>query len=208
MRKRLAGLVLALTVWSASGAAAQVAWDSPMLLPPRPANGFGLYLMEAAFGDLGVMATWRGTRSFGLRFGLAEQDFDNDLAVFGGVDFSGTLARASADFPLDASWVVGVGLSAENNVLLSFPFGVTLGRTLPAEGATFTPYGTPRLMVDACLGDDDDFPGRRGCFGNDDLDLDFAIDLGVDVALRQGWTIRFGITLGGDRDALAIGILF
>src|SRR5690606_40933146 len=57
--------------------------------------GFGLYLMEAAFGDLGVMATWRGTRSVGFRFGIAEQNFDDDIAIFGGVDFSGTLTRAS-----------------------------------------------------------------------------------------------------------------
>src|SRR5690606_1760230 len=95
MRKRLAGLVFAFTLWSAGGAAAQVAWASPMLLPPQPPTGFGLYLMEAAFGDLGVMATWRGTRSVGFRFGIAEQNFDDDIAIFGGVDFSGTLTRAS-----------------------------------------------------------------------------------------------------------------
>src|SRR5690606_41595408 len=124
---------------------------------------------------------WRGGSSrLGVRSGIAGQDFGDDVtSLCGGLDGRGRVTRASADFPLEVDWVAGAGFGIEDDVLLTFPFGVTLGRRLPAEGATFTPYGTPRLMVDACIGDDDDLPPRRGCFGGDDIDLDFAIDLGV-----------------------------
>lgn len=200
MRKRLVWLVFALMVGGAGPAAAQVAWDSPLLLPPAPPAGFGIYLVEAAGGDLGVMASWRGRGSmFGFRGGIAEQEFTEDIAAFGGIDFSGRLTRASADFPLDVDWVAGLGLGVgDDATLFSVPFGVSLGRRLDAEGATFTPYGTPRLVVDACL----------DCPGDDDIELDFGLDLGVDIALRQGWAIRFGVVLGDDREALAIGFLF
>lgn len=207
MRKRLIGLLVGgVLLWPAS-AAAQVAWDSPFLLPPRPPGGFGIYLMEAAGGDLGVMVTFRGERprggGIGLRAGVAE-DRPDELAVFGGVDLSGLLATARPDFPLDVALVGGAGLSVgEGGALLSFPFGVSLGGTVRAEQLVVTPYFTPRIVVDAFFRDEDpDTPGRD----DDDLDLDLAVDIGVDLAFRRGWAIRFGATIG--RDALAIGIVF
>jgi hypothetical protein len=38
----------------------------------------------------------------------------------------------------------------------------------------------------------------------DDMDLDGAVDLGLDLAFSQGWTFRFGAALGG-REALGVG---
>lgn len=40
-----------------------------------------------------------------------------------------------------------------------------------------------------------------------DLDLEFALDLGVDIYFRRGWGIRLGGTLV-EREAVAVGIIF
>jgi hypothetical protein len=170
-----------------------------MLAAPRATPGVGLYVADV--GGLGALLTYQPTRtSWGFRFGIAEDDFgpgpDDDIVVFGGADVSGIITRANRNMPLDVDWVFGFGLGIEDNVLLSVPFGVSFGHTFPGQGASFTPYVTPRLIMDAFFGD-----------GDDDLDLDLAVDLGLDLALRQGWTIRFGGTLG-DREAIALGLVF
>jgi len=201
MRSKVMVLVLGLMLVSTGQAAAQVGWDSPLLLPPQPPRGLGIFLTEPAGGDLGVMLTWRGRPSgLGWRIGVAEQPRfrDDDLAVFGGVDFARLLARASADFPLDAALVLGLGGSVGDDFLLSVPAGVTLGRTFTEEGVRFTPYVTPRIVLDAFFGD-----------AADDLDLNLAIDLGLDLWLQPKWAVRFGVTAANDgREAIAIGIIF
>jgi hypothetical protein len=53
-------------------------------------------------------------------------------------------------------------------------------------------------VLDAWFGDDRP---------NDDLSLDFALDIGADVAFSPSWAIRFAGTVG-DRDAVAIGLSF
>ncbi len=191
------GLVL---LTFAAEARAQVAWDSPMLLPPRPPAGLGLYLIEPAGGDLGGVLTWRsggGPANIGFRVGVAEETPDDDIAVFGGADFTG-LIRADG-FPLDLAWLAGVGLGISDAVLISVPFGISVGGTINADGVRFTPYGSPRIVLDAL------FNGGEG--DDSDLDLDVAVDLGVDFFFSPGWGIRVGGTLG-DRDAVAIGIIF
>jgi hypothetical protein len=178
----------------ASGAAAQVPWDSPFLAAPRATPGVGLYLADV--GGLGALLTYQPTRtSWGLRFGVAEGPGD-DVSIFGGGDFSGIISRSNRNSPLDVDWVFGVGLGLQNDVLVSVPAGVSLGHTFPSQGATFTPYITPRLILDAFLGD-----------GNSDTNLDFAVDLGLDLRLQRSGTIRFGATIG-DREAIAIGLVF
>ncbi len=191
------GLVL---LTFAAEARAQVAWDSPMLLPPRPPAGLGLYLVEPAGGDLGGMLTWRsggGPANIGFRVGVAEDNPDDDIAVFGGAEFTGLIGAAG--FPLDLAWLAGVGLGVGDAVLVSVPFGLSVGGTIDAEGVRFMPYGSPRIVLDAL------FNGGEG--DDSDLDLDVAVDLGVDFFFSPGWGIRVGGTLG-DREAVAIGIIF
>lgn len=200
MRMRWVGLLAGLMLFGAGNVYGQVAWDSPMLAPPGASGGLGLFLMDPAHGELGVLGTWRsggGPQNLGLRLGLAE-DWHDDLTIFGGVDVLGRITRSNSDFPLDIDWVLGAGASIGDFVWLSFPIGLSIGHTFVGDGARFTPYATPRVILDAFLGDDH--------FG-DDLDLDAAVDLGLDLQFRQGWAIRFGATLG-DREALAIGVVF
>ena len=184
-----------------SGLNAQIVWDSPFLVPPRPSPGLGIYLADVAGpGGTGALVTWQPTpTSWGFRFGIAESrgpDPDDDLAIFGGADVSGAIARASVNMPLDIDWVLGVGLGVADDVVVSVPIGLTFGHSFQGEGATFTPYATPRVIMDAWFGD-----------RNETLDLELAVDLGLDLRLQPGWTIRFGGTIG-DREAIAIGVVF
>ncbi len=201
MRKRLAGLVLGMMLLGAGSAYGQVSWETPLLVPPGAQGGLGLFLMDATPGDLGVLGTWRsgaGPQNLGLRLGLAE-DLSNDLTIFGGVDVLGRLTRANSEFPLDIDWVLGAGASIGDFVWLAFPLGLTAGHTFQGDGASFTPFVAPRVILDAFLGD----------HVGDDLDLDVAVDLGLDLRFHSNLTIRFAATIANDRkDGLAIGVVF
>lgn len=205
MKKLWSVILFAITLAVPSVAHAQAAWDSPLLLPPRPQPGIGIFLADMDGAGLALLGTWRSaTWDYGLRFGLAEGSGDDDLSIFGGVDFMGMINSASTDFPLDVDWVLGAGAGIGDGLRISAPAGLTLGIAFQSEGARFIPYLTPRVVLDAFLGGGDD---------DDDLDLDFALDLGLDVRLMSGAgalagkSIRFGASLG-DRDAIAIGLVF
>lgn len=197
----LAGLLL---LWPVGRAGAQVAWDAPWLVPPGVAGeGLGVHLVDVSGGGLGLAATWRSPRGgYGLRGGIVEAAGD-EIGIFGGIDFSGRLARATSEQPLEVDWVFGAGLGVADWVRLSVPVGITVGHTFREEGAAFTPYVTPRLFFDALFGGDGRGPGD-----NDDADLGLAVDIGLDVQLpNTGFLIRFGGSLG-DREAVSLGLVF
>jgi len=183
---------------------AQVAWDSPLLLSPASPAGAGIFLMEGSpSSGLGILGTWRSSAGpgMGFRLGLVD-DSGGGLAVLGGVDYSQYFYRHTDDFPIDVLWGGGVGVGIGDSAILSVPLGVTLGRTLEAENVLFTPYVTPRLHLDAVLGD-----GRGRGDRRDTLDLGLAVDLGADVAFSPSIALRFAATIG-DRQALAVGLAF
>ena len=198
MRVRLSGLVVALFLSSGVEAAAQVPWESPLLVGPGSSAGWSVLMTDPGAG-LGALVHWRGrgqATRLGLRFGLAEAPRD-DLAVFGGADLSGSLHLRDEDFPLDVVWVTGFGMGAGDHALFTIPFGISVGRGFAAEDAWIHPYVSPRLVLDAFLGDD-----RR-----DSLDLGLVVDLGLDLSFTRDWGIRFGASLG-DRDGVAVGLAF
>jgi hypothetical protein len=203
MKKLCMTVLLAAALVLPAGASAQTAWDSPLLLPPRPQPGLGIYLADMHAGGLGVLGAWRSsTWNYGLRFGLSEGSGDEDVAVFGGVDYTGLINTATSDFPLDVDWLLGAGAGISDGVRFSVPLGLTLGVSFQGEDARFVPFMTPRVVLDAFFGND-----ARGS----DLDLDLAVDVGLDLRLMRGpmagKSIRFAASLG-DRDALAVGVVF
>lgn len=199
MRTRTAAILACCFLVTAAEARAQVAWDSPLLLPPNPEAGTGIYLMDAHRAGIGVLGTWRGPgQGMGLRVGIAD-GLGDGIAVLGGVDLVGGLAAAGPGFPLDISWIAGIGAGYDNWFLLSVPVGLTVGRSFQAEGILFTPYLSPRLILDGAFGD---APATA-----EGLDLNLAVDLGFDLAFQPGWTLRFGASMG-DRGGLAVGVRF
>ena len=197
MKIRVFALTLCCLLGLAAEARAQVVWDSPSLIPPRAPAGTGILLIDAHRAGIGVVGTWRGTpRGTGLRLGIADGD---DIAVFGGLDFVSPLTTASPAFPLDISWFAGVGAGYDRWAVLSVPFGLAIGRTFGAPDVQFTPYLAPKLIADAHLG--------REPQNDNELELNFDVDLGFDVRFQPGWTLRLGAGLGS-RSGLAIGVVF
>jgi hypothetical protein len=200
MKLRLTVLSVLCMAALAGPARAQVAWDSPTLMAPRPVVGTGIFIMDAHRAGVGVMGTWRGSpQGLGLRLGIVDGRGDG-VGVLGGVDMLASLATASSTFPLDISWFAGVGAGYDEWLLLSVPIGLTFGRTFGAPDMRFTPYLAPALLVDAHL-------GRDGAGESNELQLNLGIDLGFDLAFQPGWALRFGAGLA-DRSGLAVGIVF
>lgn len=199
----LLGLVVGLGF--AASAEAQIAWDAPLAVHPYQVSGWTVWVADADPADFAVIGQWRGASGetdFGLRAGIGEDRFD-DVSVFGGVDVTGPLLRQS-DPAFGLDWVAGAGLGVSEDVLLSIPFGIVVGWDIPLESATLQPHAGPRVILDAWFGDDDS-PGSGPGRDDDDVDLELAVDLGVDLVFDSGWTLRFAGTAGG-REALAIGV--
>jgi hypothetical protein len=201
MRQSGAGILGALTfvLLLSAPAKAQIAWDAPLYVGSESPAGWGLYLVDAARGSgVGILSTFRSQDGPGLGWRiLLGEDRSKKLAVAGGADFSGMLIKHRDDFPVDLFWVTGAGLGIGEAVLISVPIGLGVARTLEADGVSFHPYLTPRVILDAPLGGDED----------NEMALRFGVDLGVDLSFDPGWAFRFGATIG-DRTATAIGISF
>jgi hypothetical protein len=174
----------------------QIAWDTPSLMSPTVPSGFSIFIIEPAGGDLGALATIRhsaGPVGLGYRFALAEESGpDGDLAVAGGVDVSGLLARAVEGSEVDLSWWAGGGLSVGDDWLVSAPLGIVVGWSGEGDGTVISPYGGAHVVLD--------ITGNDG----DAMNLDGVLDLGLDLVLSSGWMIRAGAGLG-DRESFAIG---
>ncbi len=183
-----------------SPGAAQVAWDGPMLMAPGAPAGWGFHLVDPDYGGgIGGLVTWRRAPApvgIGLRAGLYD-GVEEDLAFAGGLDVSGAIYRGTGEVPMDAIWFVGAGLGVENDILMSFPAGISLGWSVVGDNVAFRPYVAPRIVLDALLDDNDD---------NDALDLGAAVEIGLDLAFDPRWAIRAAGSFG-DRDAVSIGFV-
>ena len=194
MIKRAIGLTLP-AVFFCVGLSAQVAWESPFFMPPGSAPGLGIYLVDHEPGGLGALFTYRRASApvgVGLRGGLAEEA-GGGLSFLGGVDIAGSLVPASNDVPIDVMWVIGAGAGIGNEIWIAVPAGISVGATIEGEGVTLVPYATPRVILDVITG-----PG-------DDLFLNFAVDLGLNLSFNPNWELRFAATVG-DHEGVAVGV--
>ncbi|MDX1647785.1 MAG: hypothetical protein R3304_11630 [Longimicrobiales bacterium] len=196
LRRSCFAVTAAILLSSAPPLAAQIAWDSPPLLGTAAPSGLSLFLVDPVGGDLGGLATFRhqaGPVGLGYRFALAEENVSDDIAVSGGVDVSGYLARGMDGSEVDALWWSGLGAGVGSELLVSVPLGILFAWSGDSGDAVLSPYGGAHVALDFITG-----PG-------DTADLSGAIDLGIDVALPSNWVVRFGASLG-DREAIAIGV--
>lgn len=171
---------------------AQVSWDGPSLVGTASPGGLSLFAVDPSPGSgLGMMAQWR-QGSTGYRVGLT-RDAADDLAVFGGIDISGSLATGVEEAEVDVRWWSGVGAGVGSEVVVSVPLGIVVGWEGSGDGVVFAPYAGGHAVLDVATGE------------GDTIDLSASFDVGLDLTLVSGWMVRFGASIGG-RDALALGV--
>ena len=194
----LASSALLATAALPGGAAAQVAWEAPPMIAPGSPSGLSVLLWDAdPSDDLGVMAMWRQSAvpvGLGLRGGLAEEP-GGDLAGMFGLDVSGSLGSLDEAGNAGVVWWAGAGLGFGDDLLVSLPAGITVGWRVTEDAVTFSPYVGGHVAFDILTGP------------NDDLDLEGAVDLGIDLTFSSGFAVRFGASVGG-RESLAVGLRF
>ena len=178
-------------------AAGQVAWDAPSMMRPGSPAGLSVFLMDVhPGGGLGGLATWRASPApvgLGFRAGLAEGPGTDDVSALFGVDVSGSIAGSGGPGTPRLLWWTGAGAGLGDDLLVSFPLGLVAGWQAQEEGVSFAPYVGAHLVLDVRTG------------AGDGLDLDAAMDLGLDLTFDRSFMVRFGATLGA-REALAVGV--
>jgi hypothetical protein len=180
----------------AAPVAGQIAWDSPALMSPAVPSGFSIFAINPAGGDIGGLGTFRheaGPVGLGYRAGIAQETGSGDIAVSGGVDVAGVLARGVEGSEVDVIWWAGGGVGIGTESLFTAPLGIMLGWTGGDGEILLSPYGGAHVVLDLSSAD------------GDSVNFDGVVDLGLDLVLRSGWMIRFGASLG-DRESLALGL--
>lgn len=198
--KRLA-VVFALALCPAP-AAAQIPWESPLLVSPGAPGGLSVLFVDYGLAPeqgMGGVLSWRSTNGpggTGLRIAAVPRRYDDTPGVAAGFDVSWPLVRHGADMPIDLVWTTGVGGSWAEYAQIAVPFALTAGR--PIDGALlFHPYVGTRVVLSGFLG-----PDRPETF-----DYALAADLGFDLSFDRGRDLRFRFAGSfGDRHALIAGL--
>ena len=194
--RQIVFLALAASLVFPSPSRAQVSWEGPPLVGTATPGGLSLFAIDPGpASGLGFMAQWRqdrGSLDIGYRAGLA-RDAADDVAVFGGIDVSGILARGVEDADVDVRWWTGVGLGVGSELVFSAPVGIVVGWEGRGDDVVFAPYAGGHAVLDVGTGN------------GSAVDLSASFDVGLDLTLVSGWMVRFGASIGG-RDALALGL--
>lgn len=193
MKIRLLAMVL-LAFSIASSARAQVAWDAPSFMPPRPGDDIGVYLSD--LGDFGIQGIWRqgGNLNLGVRLGYIDTAFDGIITV--GVETWDLLAVAGDALPVDVAWTLGAGAAFNGGTALGVPLGLTFGLPVDFDPLRLQFYAHPRLGLFV-----------HSVADNTNLELEGLFDLGVDALLNENLKLRLGATFG-HQDALGIGLAY
>ena len=198
------GLSVSTLGFGANQAEAQIPWESTLLLSPSAPAGFSAHLVRFDYSianSLGGLITYRpvtGAGGVGYRVAFAEGNINREMAVAGGVDVSGLLARRTDTFPVDLMWFAGIGGGYSDYATLGVPFGLAFGRPVDGRAAWFNPYLSTRGVLEYGFGAW--APPEQG------VTLGVAVDVGADLALgsSRALILRLGASLG-DRQTLVVG---
>lgn len=192
--RRLLLTVSTLALLTPAAASAQAVWDAPSFMRPGAPSGLTMALTDSDPG-LAFLAMWRRSAApagVGFRVGISEAPGDDVAGVFG-LDVSGSLTGIADPGDPAVLWWTGAGITVGDDFIASFPLGLVFGWTARDEGVSFMPYVGGHMALDVISA------------GDDELELEGVVDLGLDLGFDSGWIFRFGAALGG-HESLGIGV--
>lgn len=193
----LAALLALAAALPAAPAAAQTLGTPVFLAPYRAFERveYGVTFSDPGAGSA-VEGHYRfasGSADFGARAGLRDQRF-GDTQFMIGVDWRQQTLRHNADFPLDGSLTLGVGLlTGDGHSTVLAPVGFSMGRRILIEDSEvqLTPFLHPVAALSM----------------NGDTDLIFGLGFGVDVKVSRRFEVRVAGAMG-DYDGVSVGVSF
>ncbi len=141
-----------------------------------------------------LLLQWREAVSplwqVGVDAGLADPDGNASSRLVLGGHVARQLTRATTEFPFDVAVTGGIGFSGvDGHDVVRIPFGASVGhRFLLENGMSVTPFAHPRLSLDRC---NDCKAGEAGGKVN------VAVDIGGSVQLTDQVALRVAATAGG-----------
>lgn len=177
-----------------SSARAQVAWDAPSFMPPRPGDDIGIYLSDAR--NFGIQGIWRqvGNLNLGLRLGYIDTRSDGIITV--GAETWDLLVAAGGALPVDLAWTLGAGAAFNGGTTLEIPLGLTFGLPVNLDRLRLQFYAHPRLGLFV-----------HSVADESDLDLEGLFDIGMDAILNEDLKLRLGVAFG-PTDAVGVGLAY
>ncbi|MHB8838307.1 MAG: hypothetical protein ACYC7F_05075 [Gemmatimonadaceae bacterium] len=126
----------------------------------------------------------------GLDAGLADPNGDASSRFVLGGHVARQLTRSTTDFPFDVALTGGIGFSGvDGHNVLRIPVGASVGRRFDLDGGmSVTPFVHPRLSFDRC---------NDCRAANSDRKLNVAVDIGGSLQMTEQVALRIAATAGG-----------
>lgn len=141
-----------------------------------------------------LLFQWReatGPRwQLGVDAGLADPDGNASTRLVLGGHAAWQWTRATTDFPFDVAVTGGLGFSGvDGHNVWRLPIGASVGHRFDLDGGmSITPFVHPRLSFDRC---------NDCRLGGTDSKLNVAVDLGGSLQITEQVALRIAITAGG-----------
>jgi hypothetical protein len=163
-------------------------------LPTLVEREYNFVAADAGRAGTSLLFQWREAVSplwqLGVDAGLADPDGNASSRLVLGGHVARELTRATTDFPFDVALTGGIGFSGvDGHNVLRIPVGASIGHRFPLDGdMSVTPFVHPRLSFDRC---------NDCRAGNADRKLNVAIDVGGSLQMTEQVALRIVATAGG-----------
>ncbi|HEY3286964.1 MAG TPA: hypothetical protein VGJ96_07560 [Gemmatimonadaceae bacterium] len=163
-------------------------------LPTLVEREYNFAAADAGRAGTSLLFQWREAVSplwqLGVDAGLADPDGNASSRLVLGGHVARELTRATTDFPFDVALTGGIGFSGvDGHNVLRIPVGASIGHRFPLDGdMSVTPFVHPRLSFDRC---------NDCRAGNADRKLNVAIDVGGSLQMTEQVALRIVATAGG-----------